>query len=210
MAHKKWWEVIGHCLMTENSTRIRVVVYVRSILATRDASWGVSGNGRTLVEDTTWGELLLWCMWGAFGLLGMTHKECLEMIGRWLRIQNSARILAVVYVRSHHFFNKRRGSELEGAELCLCYLCCGCLRLSVFVCFSLFCVVFDPEVRTYTHMPSLPYMCMSVFIFICLFFFFFKYIYIYICVMPVHIPVRFPAPATRLLLRWCGQTISRL
>ena len=29
----------------------------------------------------------------------MTHKECLELFGRLLRIQNSRRILSVVYVR---------------------------------------------------------------------------------------------------------------
>ena len=29
----------------------------------------------------------------------MAHKECLELSGRWVRTQNSERILAVVYVR---------------------------------------------------------------------------------------------------------------
>ena len=29
----------------------------------------------------------------------MSHRECLEVSGRLLRIQNSRRILAVVYVR---------------------------------------------------------------------------------------------------------------
>ena len=28
----------------------------------------------------------------------MPHKECLELSGRWVRTQNSERILAVVYV----------------------------------------------------------------------------------------------------------------
>ena len=31
--------------------------------------------------------------------IAMPHKECLDLIGRCLRIQNSERILAVVYVR---------------------------------------------------------------------------------------------------------------
>ena len=41
---------------------------------------------------------MLWFGEEAFSAFRMLHKECLEMIGRWLRIQIWKRILVVVWV----------------------------------------------------------------------------------------------------------------